>query len=446
MIIRSQFTLRNGEVTPSLLAGVLAEHNRQAARYRRLKNYYMGDTEVMRRSRAVGLPNNKIAHPFARYIVMVAVGYLVGESVGYKTDAAQRKVLDRVLSAYKQADIAAVDIENARNASIFGKSVEFVTLPEDGDLPVPYALSPESAFVVYDDSIEHKPLFGVYLTRNIAENGETGCLRAVTATARRISQWVLTSEGWAPLNSRPHPFGRVPMLEYLNDENEKGDFEWVIPLIDAYDSLQSDRLNDKDQFADKLLVLTGCTLDTDSEGRPPWLQLRMDKALCLPDREASAQYLSGEMDESGNEILRKSLSEDIHKLSLVPDLTDTAIGGNVSGIAMRYRLLGLEQLAGMKQHWFTKGLKERLRLFDSYLKLRGEKGLDANRVTVTYTRTLPENLSETANVVKTAREAGAISTRTMVELLHKNGDWDEEMIEREANAARNERSESNGRK
>ena len=47
----------------------------------------------------------------------------------------------------------------------------------------------------------------------------------------------------------------------------------------AYDRLQSDRGNDKEQFTDKLLVLTGCTMDTDEEGRPPWLQLRLDKAL-----------------------------------------------------------------------------------------------------------------------------------------------------------------------
>ena len=431
--------MRDGEVTPALLAGVLAEHSRSKGRLRRLREYYMGDTDVIRRVRGPGLPNNRVSHPFARYIVMVSVGYLVGESVGYKTDKKQRATLDRVLHAYREADIPAVDIENARNAAIFGKSVELVTLPEGGDLPVPYVLSPESAFVVYGDTIAHEPLFGVYLTRRTDENGAAGALRAVTVTADRVTQWLLTEDGWTAEGSQSHPFGRVPMLEYLNDENEKGDFEWIIPLIDAYDSLQSDRLNDKDQFADKLLVLTGCTLETDSEGRPPWLQLRMDKALCLPDREASAQYLSGEMDEKGNEILRASLAEDIHKLSLVPDLTETSFGGNVSGIALRYRLLGLEQLAGMKQHWFTRGLKERLRLYDSFLKLRGEKGLDVNRVTVTYTRTLPENMTETAEVVKTAREAGAISTRTMVELLHKNGDWDEEMIERETEAARSER-------
>ena len=116
------------------------------------------------------------------------------------------------------------------------------------------------------------------------------------------------------------------------------------PAYRRVDLLQSDRVNDKQQAAEKLLVLTGCALDTDEQGRPPWLQLRMDKALCLPDGDAKAEYLSGHMDESGNEILRASLAQDIHKLSLVPDLSEKSFAGNLSGIALKYRLLGLEQL------------------------------------------------------------------------------------------------------
>ena len=46
-------------------------------------------------------------------------------------------------------------------------------------------------------------------------------------------------------------------------------------------------------------------------------------------------------------------------------------------------------------------------------------------------RALPESLTETAEFIKTAGEAGAMSTRTMVETLHKNADWDETMIQRE---------------
>ena len=55
------------------------------------------------------------------------------------------------------------------------------------------------------------------------------------------------------IDVEPHNFGDVPMVEYWNNSEETGDFEQVISLIDAYDTLESDRINDKTQFTDALL-------------------------------------------------------------------------------------------------------------------------------------------------------------------------------------------------
>lgn len=436
MIVRSAAAVSGGRVTGELVKSVVEEHLNACGRLRRLKAYYLGETDVLKRKRAPGLPNNRVAHAFARYIVTVTTGYLVGEGVGYQTDEENREGLSRVTDAYRACDIGCADVENARNAAIYGKGVELIWKQPGEKLPRAYPLSPENAFVVYADDIRHMPLFGVYMTRNAS-----GEIRVLTVTDREKTEFVQRENGFVPIAREDHFFDGVPMVEYWNDENERGDFEWVMPLIDAYDALQSDRLNDKDQFADKLLVLTGCTLDTDEEGRPPWLQLRMDKALCLPDGDASARYLSGEMNESGNEILRSSLSEDIHKLSMVPDLSDKSFAGDLSGVAIRYKLLGLEQLAAMKQQWFTEGLKSRMRIYAAFLHLCGGPETDVSRVSAVYTRGLPENPLETAQIIRTAREAGAMSTGTMVEMLHKNGEWSEERLAREAEAARREKEE-----
>ena len=83
---------------------------------------------------------------------------------------------------------------------------------------------------------------------------------------------------------------------------------------------------------------------------------------------------------------------------------------------------------------FTEGLKARLKLYAHHLALTGQKPLDPSRVVPSFTRALPESLTETAELIKTAGEAGAMSTRTMVETLHKNADWDETMIKRELDA------------
>ena len=72
-------------------------------------------------------------------------------------------------------------------------------------------------------------------------------------------------------------------------------------------------------------------------------------------------------------MLRRALSEDIHKFSMVPDLTDEQFAANASGVAMRYKLLGLEQLTGVKERYFREGLRCRVRLFAHYLALLGDR-------------------------------------------------------------------------
>ena len=53
----------------------------------------------------------------------------------------------------------------------------------------------------------------------------------------------------------------VPIAIYKNNEEEQGDFEQVISLIDAYDKMESDSLNDFEYFVDAYLALYGFTAE-----------------------------------------------------------------------------------------------------------------------------------------------------------------------------------------
>ena len=111
----------------------------------------------------------------------------------------------------------------------------------------------------------------------------------------------------------------------------------MISLIDAYDVLMSDRVNDKEQFVDAFLLLLGMEIDCDQAKK-----LRREKFLC-GEIGGSAEYLSMGLNEADTEVLRQAIKEDIHKLSMVPDLTDEEFAGNLSGVAIKYKLLGFEQ-------------------------------------------------------------------------------------------------------
>lgn len=441
MIIRNSAYLADGMPTPEMLSSVLQEHSQNLPRLERLRRYYMAKNAIAGRTRSPGLPNNRLAHPMARYITSVATGYLVGKPVEYSTDAAG-DTLNLVMDAFKRASIPSMDAENARNASICGRGVEYVYVREADSMPRVSVLKPEQAFVVYDESYETVPLFGVHYSARTDATGAHNGWDIVVMGKDRIARYTaasLETQQFALQGVSEHFFGDVPLVEYWNDESECGDFEWVIPLIDGYDKLQSDRVNDKERFVDALLVLIGCTMEKDEQERTPMQQLREDKMLSLPDSGSDVKYLTAQMDESGAEILRSALAEDIHRLSMVPNLADREFAANASGVAMKYKLWGLEQLINVKQQWFTEGLRQRLKLFIHFMTVRGAPALDVADIKIKFTRALPVNKLEQAQYVQTAEAAGAMSTETKVAALHEGEDWSEADRLAEAERVREER-------
>lgn len=230
----------------------------------------------------------------------------------------------------------------------------------------------------------------------------------------------------------PHYLGEIPIIEYLNNKLAIGDFELQIPLIDAYNALMSDRITDKEQFIDAILAIYGTLLSDDDEPgteeedqniKKAKERLKKYKVLEMPDT-AKAEYLTRTFDESGVEIQKKAIEQDIHKFSHIPCMSDESFGGNVSGVAMEFKLLGMENITKIKTRYYKKGLRKRLRIFCNYLALHG-KSVDPTGITMTFTRALPKNLLEISQIV--ANLWGKVSRKTLLSQVPFVDDVDEEM-------------------
>ena len=399
MIVRD----RDIDLNAQTVKGVLAEFEKDVRpRLKKLGEAYAGKGPITTRTRASGLPNNRLAHAFPRYIVTMASGYLVGKPVTYRDDK-QEEAVEELDKLYKQSNMDSVDAELAADASIYGKAVCICYADEDGR-PKTATLSPLCAFVVYDDTVEHKPLFGVHWMDKMDAQGKAVGVTVNVYDAEGISTY--TGKTLAAISGEPgavtaHYFGGVPVVEFWNNAQETGDFEPVLSLIDAYDVLESDRVNDKQQFTDAVLLLTGCTLENDDpeDKRSPAQRLLEEKTLSLPDADAKAEWLVKAGDESGAETLKNALKADIHKMSMVPDMTDENFAANASGVAMRYKLLGLEQLTGVKERWFREGLRARLRLYAHFMGILAMGTLVPDSVEMIFTRSLPVNETEISAMV-----------------------------------------------
>lgn len=417
MIVRArEYMPQPGEPLPGeLLRGVVKEWEKGLERLAKLRAAYENDRDILARRRLSHQPNNRLAHGYAKYIATMSSGYMVGKPVAYKAPEGQEKALEPIMAEYKRTDIDSVDVELARHAAVYGKGVQIVYADEEAKARCA-TISPENGFVVYDDTIENKPMFGVHCVKRTDINGDDAGVALTVCTDTHIFEYIAEkSDDIAkiePVEIREHRFGGVPMIEVWNDENEQGDFEQVQSLIDAYDVIESDRANDTEQHVNSILLLTGAMMQNDEEGRTPAQQIRQDKILQLPNGDAHAEYLTATLSQADVEVLKSSINADIHKFSMVPDLTDEHFAGNASGVAMKYKLLGLESLIKIKEPWFIEALRERLQLFANFLAVRGEQMIDADDVTITLSRALPVNELEVAQIVTTLQ--GIVSDETLL--------------------------------
>ena len=390
--------------------------------------YYQGKHKILEDAKR----ENRLVCNHAKDISDTASSYFIGNPVTYKSDADIKDLTDSL----ETAGADETDGDNGLDLSIYGLAYEYVYVKENENNLLTKNLSPENTFMVKDDSIEENELFAVYyyVRKDDSETGPEHYIATVLTPNYKYELDIQNNEV-PQLTTElpvPHYLGEIPIIEYLNNKLAIGDFELQIPLIDAYNALMSDRITDKEQFIDAILAIYGTLLsDEDESGTEEEDQnikkakerLKKYKVLEMPDT-AKAEYLTRTFDESGVEILKKAIEQDIHKFSHIPCMSDESFGGNVSGVAMEFKLLGMENITKIKTRYYRKGLRKRIRIFCNYLALHG-KSVDPAGITMTFTRALPKNLLEISQIV--ANLWGKVSRKTLLSQVPFVDDVDEEL-------------------
>lgn len=424
-MIINQKHIKDGITTP-VLRQLIRKHQREKERYVRLHQYYLGKHRILERVKENrGAANNRVFANHAKYITDMAVAYFMGAPVSYA--ASEGYDMEGVKDAFLSGNMAIEDYRLAKESSICGTALEMLYADENA-MPRACVLPTDAAFVVYDDSVEKKKLLGVYYYREVGLDDTPGDYAVICADENAVRYY----HGRSLLGLRqerevPHYFGAVPFVEYQNNEEAQGDFEQEISLMDAYNTLLSDRVNDKEQFVDAFLLLLGIEITGEQAEK-----LKQEKVLC-GEIGGSAEYLSKALNESDAEVLRKAIKEDIHKMAMVPDLTDEQFAGNLSGIAMKYKLLGFEQNIRNKERMFEKGLRERLAMYMNFLQVkRNSIPIPQEKIDVEFHHNLPANELEIAQMVSML--SGIVSEETLLTKLPFVTDAKEE-----ANLAEKER-------
>ena len=411
-----------------IIRQLISKHISLVGNLKKNMAYYQGKHKILEDAKR----ENRLVCNHAKDISDTASSYFIGNPVTYKSDADIKDLTDSL----ETAGADETDGDNGLDLSIYGLAYEYVYVKENENNLLTKNLSPENTFMVKDDSIEENELFAVYyyVRKDDSETGPEHYIATVLTPNYKYELDIQNNEV-PQLTTElpvPHYLGEIPIIEYLNNKLAIGDFELQIPLIDAYNALMSDRITDKEQFIDAILAIYGTLLsDEDEPGTEEEDQnikkakerLKKYKVLEMPDT-AKAEYLTRTFDESGVEILKKAIEQDIHKFSHIPCMSDESFGGNVSGVAMEFKLLGMENITKIKTRYYRKGLRKRIRIFCNYLALHG-KSVDPAGITMTFTRALPKNLLEISQIV--ANLWGKVSRKTLLSQVPFVDDVDEEL-------------------
>lgn len=374
------------------------EGNRE--RYDKLDRYYGGQHDIMLRQKPDEiLMNNKVLVNHAKYITDVATGYLLGNPVDYQVD--NPADIEPLLNAYKAQTMENLDFELAKECSIFGIKYEYVYSNEQAE-PRSVPLDVRNTLIIYDNTLAHNKMFGMNYRPifNLSKDKtKPEYFEVMVGTPTEVVKFQLKGDSLKEMSREKHFFEEVPFIEYKNNGELSGDFEPVISLIDAYNLIQSDRVNDREQLVDAILCFYGMAFD-----QQQMTDLKTYRALSNIPADGKVEYLTKTINEGDVDVLRKNIEQDIHKISMVPNMSDENFVGNASGVALRYKLLTFEQMVKNKERYFEKSLMERFHLYNNFLIRKAQMPeIPVEDVDAVFKRNLPSNDYETSQMITNLR-------------------------------------------
>ncbi len=384
-------------------------------RFEQLEKYYQVKNNILNRPKTDRKPNNKMAHGFAKYIANMATGYFMGEGVRVETaDEGYKALLDEL-------NAMDMNFEIAKEMSKKGIAFELLYMNEQSEIRSRY-FKAEEMIPIYSYAVDEFLEFAIRLWQeeDLLEEKTVNYAEVYTKDEIILFQQVKKDKKYIEVQRDKHYFGDVPVVVYWNNEERTGDYEDVITLIDAYDKTQSDTANDFEYFTDAFLVIVGAAgglenvTEDDEEGKKAAKTLRNERILFL-DEKGQAQWLIKEVNDTAVENFKNRIAKDIFFLSLVPALTDESFAGNLTGVAIKYKMIGLEQLAAIKEKKFLPSYKKKLRIVTRMFNLRLNRNYDANSVETKFDRNMISNIKELAEIV--ALLDGIISKESQYELL-----------------------------
>lgn len=393
------FKAANPKIAPDELKA-LVERFLALERPRRamLTDYYRGEQDVRKGPVAQGRPNNRLVSNYAKYISDVHTGYFMG--VPPTLTFGRKRVQEKMLHALEEASFRKMLFSAARDMSVCGEGFLLTYLSEKG--PRIARLSPLETFAVV-----HGVREDIIAAVRVSELGARSREGELYLPGKMIP-WEQQGGELTFGAAQALPFDRLAVSWFRNNAESSGDFEAALSLLDAYNVLLSGAMDDMQSVANAFLALYGAMGTTQKDID----RANRNRVLCMADN-GKAEFVVKNLSPDAIALLRETLVNDMLSITMTPNLQDEAFSGAASGVALEYKLWGIEQARSAKEQGFSGGLYHVIALFYQALARVGE---DLSCPCVArFHKNLPQDVSRLCSDLQALGDT--VSRRTKLELL-----------------------------
>lgn len=372
-------------------------------RLQKYRNYYNGKQAILNKSYPdSSKPCSRVVTNYCQDIADAYCGYLASPNyISYNSDSD----ISAVMEVLNYNDYQSEDSDFLLDALKYGIAYELMYL--DNAAKVRFRLiDPLTAFAVFDDTLTGDLLYFVRMYKD-DDWDESDTYNVDVYSDSSIKHYTMAGRNGNPIfvSEEPHYFGQCPANVFALPD-EKAIFDCILSLQDAANEILSDEIDDYSAFCDAYLTIVGADLEPEDVA-----SMKQSRVLILPEG-AAANWLTKNANDTQVENILKRIHDNIYRIAKCPDFSsETFVGGVSSGIAIRYRLTGMETRAAAICARMKKALQRRIEIICGIASLKlGEEVF--RDIDISFTRNIPEDNSSIVNLVNALK--GTVSDATLL--------------------------------
>lgn len=398
---------RGAELNVDLLQKMISKFNVEVSpKLHKYKKYYDGIQKILNKSYAD--ETKPCSHTVINYMKDITdsyCGYLA--TPGYISYGSKEDI-EEIMNILRYNDYQAEDSDFLLDALIYGVAAELMYLDKSGQVRF-RLITPTNCFGIYDDSLTGDLMYFVRMYQGSMWDN-TNIYYVDVYSDYDIKHYKMSGEnGYLEfMSEEKHYFSQCPANIFMLPD-EKSIFDCVLPLQDAVNELVSSEIDDYSAFCDAYLVIEGVDADADDIK-----MMKENRAIILPEG-AKASWLTKNANDAQVENILQRIHDSIYRIAKCPDFSsETFVGGVSSGIAIRYRLTGMENRAGIIEGRMKKALQRRIEIICGIASLKLGEAVFRD-IQIDFKRNIAVDEATTINMINALK--GTVSDATLLAQL-----------------------------